>query len=99
MIPTILGVDIGAARALAPLSEAGDLRAVEDVPILAEGRAGRRTVNAALFADIVRRWSPARAWVELVGARPGECPVGAFAFGHSARAAGGVQGALGVQPP
>lgn len=93
---TILGVDIGATGALALLTDGGDLIAVEDMPILRDGPAGRPTVNAALVADIVRRWQPSKAYIEFVGARPGEGAVGAFAFGRSAGTLSGVLGALGV---
>ena len=92
----IIGIDIGAAGALALLSDAGELLAIEDMPVLDDGPASRKTVNAALLADIVRRWQPARAWIEYVGARPGEGAVGAFSFGRSAGAVAGVLGALGV---
>ena len=37
----VLGVDIGKKGALALLSSAGDLIAVEDMPILNDGPAGR----------------------------------------------------------
>lgn len=92
----VVGIDIGATGALALLDEGGELIAVEDMPILADGPAGRRTVNPALLADIVRRWQPSRAWIEFVGARPGEGAVGAFAFGRSSGTVAGVLGALGV---
>ena len=92
----VLGIDIGASGALALVSEAGELLDMADMPVLADGPAGRRTVNAALLSDIVRRWRPARAWVEHVGARPGEGAVGAFAFGRSAGTVAGVLAALGV---
>lgn len=79
----ILSVDIGAQGALALLSEIGDVIAVEDMPMLRDGPANRPTVNAPLLADIVKRWHPSRAFIEFVGARPGEGPTGAFAFGRS----------------
>src|SRR4051794_37413667 len=65
-------VDIGATGALALLDDSGELMVVEDMPVLADGPAGRRTVNSALLAETIRRWQPARAWIEFVGARPGE---------------------------
>lgn len=92
----ILSVDIGAQGALALLSEIGDVIAVEDMPMLRDGPANRPTVNAPLLADIVKRWRPSRAFIEFVGARPGEGPTGAFAFGRSRGVVEGVLGAFGV---
>jgi hypothetical protein len=92
---TIIGVDIGAAGAVALLSVAGDLIEVVDMPVLADGPKGRPAVNAPLLAQIIQRWRPDRAWIEFVGARPGEGPTGAFAFGRS-RGVIGVLGAYSV---
>jgi crossover junction endodeoxyribonuclease RuvC len=92
----IVGIDIGAQGALALLEENGALIAVEDMPILRDGPNNRPTVNGALLAAIIRRWQPARAYVEFVGARPGEGAVGAFAFGRSAGCVAGVLAALSV---
>ena len=64
------------------------------MPVLNDGPAGRPAVNAALLAQMVRSWSPAIAYVEYVGARPGEAAPGAFAFG---RCRGVVEGVLGAQ--
>jgi crossover junction endodeoxyribonuclease RuvC len=92
----VLGVDLGNAGALAVLTPAGDLLAIFDMPCLADGPAGRRTVNAPLLAEIVARSCATKAFIEYVGARPGEGPVGAFAFGRSRGAAEGVCAALNV---
>jgi crossover junction endodeoxyribonuclease RuvC len=93
---TVLGIDIGAAGALALLDEAGELLDVADMPILRDGPAGRPTVNGPLLAEIVDRWRASRAFIEFVGARPGEGAVGAFAFGRSRGIVEGVLGAFGV---
>ena len=95
-LPLVLGVDIGRYGAIAAVGLDGCLFAVEDMPVLNDGPAGRPTVNAALLAQIVRRCRASRAFVEYVGARPGEGAVGAFAFGRSAGTVSGVLGALGV---
>lgn len=92
----IVGVDIGATGALALLSPDGALVAVEDMPILHDGPAGRRAVNAALLADVIRRFAAIAAYVEHVGARPGEAASGAFAFGRSRGVVEGVLGSLGI---
>jgi hypothetical protein len=92
-IEFVLGVDIGVRGALAIVTRSGDLVDVADMPILHDGPAGRPTVNAPLLAAIVARWSPSLAYIEFVGARPGEGAVGAFAFGRSK---GVVEGVLGA---
>ena len=79
----ILAVDIGAHGAAALLDEAGDLIAVEDLPTVDGGPACRPEISPHLFAAIVRRWAPDRAWVEHIGPRLGDRPAGAFAFGAS----------------
>jgi hypothetical protein len=91
-----IGIDIGAAGALALLDESGDLIDVADMPILRDGPKGRPTVNGPLLAEIVNRWRASRAFIEFVGARPGEGAVGAFAFGRSRGVVEGVLGACGI---
>lgn len=90
----ILGVDIGRTGAVARLTAEGDLLDVADLPTLNDGPKGRPAVNAALLAPIVRAWAPTCAFVELVNARPGEAPSGAFAFG---RCRGLIEGVLAAQ--
>ena len=92
----VLGVDIGRSGALALLTGAGDIVFVADMPVLDDGPAGRPAVNAPLLATILRQWNPTDAYVEFVGARPGEAPSGAFAFGRSRGVIEGVLGTMGV---
>jgi crossover junction endodeoxyribonuclease RuvC len=94
--PVVLGVDIGASGAIALVTRAGDLFAVEDMPTLRDGPAGRRNVNAALVSEIISKSHATEAFVEYVGARPGEGAVGAFSFGRSRGVIEGVMAALGV---
>jgi crossover junction endodeoxyribonuclease RuvC len=89
----VIGIDIGAVGALALVTYDGVLLDVADMPILRDGPAGRPTVNAALLSGIVAGWGAGAAYVEYVGARPGEGAVGAFAFG---RAVEGVMAAHGL---
>jgi hypothetical protein len=96
MSARILGIDIGRSGALALLTEAGDLVNVVDMPTLDDGPKGRPAVNAVLLAQMVKSWSPARAYVEYVGARPGEAASGAFSFGRCRGVVEGVLGAHGV---
>jgi len=92
----ILGVDIGSRGAVAILTPAAELLDVVDMPCLSDGPAGRRAVNPALLAEILAKSHASKAFVELVGARPGEGAVGAFAFGRSRGVVEGVLGALAV---
>jgi hypothetical protein len=88
----IIGIDIGSRGGLALLNPQGELIEVANMPILRDGPKGRPAVNAPILADLVFRWHASHAFVEHVGARPGEGAVGAFAFGRSR---GVVEGVLG----
>ena len=93
----VLGIDTGARGAVALVDAAtGELVDVHDLPVLADGPKGRAAVNPALLADLLYRAGAGHAFVELVGARPGEGPVGAFAFGRCRGVVEGVLGAIGV---
>jgi hypothetical protein len=92
----IIGIDIGSKGALALLSPAGELLEIEDMPILRDGPKSRPNVNAPLLAEIVYRWHATQAFVEYVGARPGEGPTGAFSFGRSKGVIEGVCAAAGL---
>lgn len=61
------------------------------MPVLKDGPAGRRAVNAPLLAIIFKSHAD-QAFVESVNARPGEGPTGAFAFGRAR--AGVIEGIL-----
>jgi crossover junction endodeoxyribonuclease RuvC len=94
-----LGVDIGSRGAISVLALRAalpELLDVFDMPCLNDGPAGRRAVNPALLAEIVAKSHASKVYIELVGARPGEGAVGAFAFGRSRGVVEGVLGALGI---
>jgi crossover junction endodeoxyribonuclease RuvC len=74
----------------------GEFIDVLDMLCLRDGPSGRRAVNAPLLAEIVARSHATGAFVEYVGARPGEGPTGAFSFGRSRGVVEGVMAALGV---
>jgi hypothetical protein len=93
---SIIGIDIGSKGALALLDENGALLEVADMPCLNDGPKGRPAVNGPLLAELVYRWHAGTAYIEYVGARPGEGAVGAFAFGRSRGVVEGVLGACGV---
>lgn len=96
MTGLILGIDPGNSGALALLSVDGSLVDLVDMPCVADGAKGRQTVNPALLAAIIRRWSPSTAFCEFVGARPTDAKVAAFAFGRCRGAIEGTLAALGV---
>ncbi len=96
MTGPILAVDIGAHGAAALLDQAGTLLDVVDLPTLDAGPACRPEISPHLFAAIVRRWNPARAWVEHIGPRLGDRPAGAFAFGGSKATVEAVLACCGV---
>ena len=92
----ILGIDIGVAGAIALLTDAGDLLDIFDMPTLDDGPKGRRAVNGPLLAELIAKTHAKHAYVELVGSRPGEGSVGAFAFGRSRGVVEGVLAALSI---
>ena len=96
MTGTVLAVDIGTQGAAALLDEAGNLLDVVDLPTLDSGPACRPGISPHLFAAIVRRWAPSRAWVEWIGPRQGDRPAGAFSFGASKATVETALAVLGV---
>ncbi len=96
MTALVIGIDPGLGGALALLTSDGVLIDIDDMPVLADGAAGRRAINAPLLAARVRAWGAGQAFCELVGPRPGEGAVGAFGFGRSRGVIEGTLGALSV---
>ena len=101
-----LGIDPGLDGALALLAKDGErIHLLADMPTTTGGQ-GKRAVDAALLADVVREAMTAsqaegdarlEAIVEAVGARPGEGAVSMFSFGRSFGVLLGVLAALGVR--
>ena len=72
----ILGIDPGSvSAAYAVLDDAGDVRDVDDVPVV------DRMVDATEFSRIVAWWEPREAIIELVSAMPKQGIASAFRFG------------------
>jgi hypothetical protein len=61
---------------------AGTFATVHDMPTTAT-TTGRRQIDPAALAGILKQHGPAFVLVERVGPRPGEGSVGAFAFGQT----------------
>lgn len=91
----ICGIDPGMSGAVGFVTEAGEFVDVYDMPTLPT-TTGRRQVDAAELAAILREHSPTFAMVERVGARPGEGATGAFSFGHTFGSITAVLAALGL---
>ncbi len=92
----IIGIDLGNSGALALVSRDGGLLDVVDMPLLSDGPHGRPTLNAPLLAPIIAKWQARTAFIEFVGARPGDGPTGAFPFGRCRGVVEGVFAALSV---
>ncbi len=76
------GIDPGLGGAIGIVNADGTFAAVFDMPTLPT-TTGRRQVDFAQLADIIREHAPAFTLVERVGSRPGEGAMGAFGFGHT----------------
>jgi len=94
----ILGIDPGASGALAWLDDAGMLLAVEDMPavMVLVGSKERRRVSSQMLAALIRDTMPTRAYVERVGAMPGQGTASMFSFGFSAGLVDGVLAGLAI---
>jgi hypothetical protein len=92
----VLGIDIGVQGAIALFDENSNLISVTDMPVLADDPKGRRAINAPLLASIIFKSHATHAFVDHVGARPGEGAVGGFAFGRARGIVEGVLAAAGI---
>jgi len=96
MSAPVLCFDIGTTGAAGIVKPDLTLVEVIDMPVLRDGPKGRPAVNAALLAEFVFRAHASHAYIEYVGARPGEGAVGAFSFGRSRGVVEGVLAAAGI---
>jgi len=71
-----LGIDIGVQGAIAIVDQSGAFLGIHDMPVLQDGPKGRRAINAPLLAAVIFKMHADHAFVEGVGARPGEAPWG-----------------------
>jgi hypothetical protein len=92
-----LGVDLGLDGAVMPHSGGAKLLGHFDMPTLQDGPPGRRSGNAILLSEIIAKTGATMAYIEYVGARPGEAPSGAFSFGRSRGVVEGICAALNVR--
>jgi crossover junction endodeoxyribonuclease RuvC len=95
----IAGIDPGLSGAVALLdAETGAVIDIFDMPTLALSRGGKskRELDAHALAGALGRDRIGHAFVELVGAMPGQGVSGVFAFGKAYGIAIGVLATLGV---
>src|SRR5689334_21993 len=90
----VLGIDPGLEGGFAFVTTTGELVAADDLPTIGAGTQHR--IDAANFAETVRRHRPDRAIIEQVGARPGQGVASLFRFGQGFGTIIGVLGALAV---
>lgn len=64
----------------------------DQMPTIKVGKASR--VNAAALAEMLRDFDLGEAYVEQVGAMPGQGVASMFSFGHAAGVVAGVLGAM-----
>ena len=88
----VLGIDPGLSGALARLTASGDLT-IWDMPVLQVERNGRvrRDLDLAVLVATIRQADATEAWLERVGAMPGQGVSSMFAFG---RAVGQVEAVI-----
>jgi len=97
-----LGVDPGALGALAVINEDGVLVAVHDMPfdLVKIGKTNKKRINAEKIQKILSEMQSnlfgdqCCAWVEKVGARPGQGVSSCFAFGEAYGLVRGVMAGL-----
>jgi crossover junction endodeoxyribonuclease RuvC len=95
----IAGIDPGLSGAVAFLDAAtGVVVEIADMPTLALSRAGKnkRELDAYALARLIGDRRPSHAYVEMVGALPGQGVSSVFAFGKSFGVVIGVLAALSV---
>lgn len=80
--PLFAGIDPGVSGAVGFVHADGRFAAVLDMPTQT-ATTGRRQVDPAGLAALLRQHAPAFVLVERVGPRPKEGAVGAFAFGQT----------------
>lgn len=88
-----IGIDPGASGAIV-IMDGHTLIEWAAMPVVKVGSASR--VNAAALAAMLRDFDACHAYVEQVGAMPGQGVASMFSFGHSAGVVMGVLGALEI---
>lgn len=90
----LIGIDPGASGAVVIMYKDFTLIEWAVMPTVKVGTQTR--VNAAALASILREFDAGHAFLEQVGAMPGQGTASMFSFGHAAGTATGVLGALEI---
>ena len=88
-----IGIDPGLSGAIALLRD-GEFAEVFDMPTMGRGSGNKQQINAAEVGKLLRECPPCMAWIEQVGAMPGQGVSSMFNFGKATGAALGALGAL-----
>ena len=87
-----IGIDPGCSGAIVVMDRRWNLIEWDLMPVIKVGKASR--VNAAALAEMLRDFDDGEAYVEQVGAMPGQGVSSMFSFGHAAGVVAGVLGAM-----
>lgn len=93
----IIGIDPGITGAVAILNDDGSLHDVFDMPVIQPGK--RKRINSSGLARLIEENMSefvTVAYIEQVGAMPGQGTASMFSFGHAAGVADGVLAALSI---
>lgn len=90
----ILGIDPGCSGALVLVTEQGGYIDHLAMPTIKVGTKSR--VNGAAVAEWVRQYGITHAYLEQVGAMPGQGTASMFTFGHAAGVAEGILQGLNI---
>lgn len=90
----LIGIDPGASGAVVVMDKTFTLIEWGLMPTVKIGTQTR--VNAAALASMLREFDAGHAFMEQVGAMPGQGTASMFSFGHAAGTASGVLGALEI---
>ncbi|ENG8678429.1 crossover junction endodeoxyribonuclease RuvC [Enterobacter hormaechei] len=90
----ILGIDPGCSGALVLVTEQGGYIDHLAMPTIKVGTKSR--VNGAAVAAWIRQYGIAHAYLEQVGAMPGQGTASMFTFGHAAGVAEGILQGLNI---
>lgn len=88
-----IGIDPGVSGGIVILRDLNPM-CWSRMPILKQGKSSR--VDGAALARILQPYYEKHAYVELVGAMPGQGVTSMFTFGHAAGSIDGVLSALGI---
>ncbi|EPO5275738.1 crossover junction endodeoxyribonuclease RuvC [Citrobacter braakii] len=90
----VLGIDPGCSGALVMITARGTYIDHLDMPTIKVGTKSR--VNGAAVAAWLRQYGIAHAYLEQVGAMPGQGTASMFTFGHAAGVAEGILQGLNI---